>query len=202
MLTVDPPSYEFHEPKFWGSRRICCSLEASELVVEVEGKPPVRVLYQDITVVHLSSRAHGRNEAVMDVRDFRCQVIARRRSVEITNRSDRGVGRRYVYENQAFNTFVRELHRRLLPFQERVQFRAGHSLYFWLAVGAGALTAILAPFRLASYDGHLAVGIGIYLSAVTGLIVAAYRLRPSSYAPTRIPEGLLPAGEDRRGFMA
>lgn len=202
MVTVAMPIYEFHQPGFWGSRLVRCCLEDAELIVDVEGKRPLRILYQDITAVHLSSRAHGRNEAVMQVRDFRCRVTARRQVVEITNRSDRGVGRSYQYENHAFNNFVHELHRRLLPFQERVQFRSGHNLYFWLAVAAGALTAILAPFRLASYEDHLAFGIATYLSAVTGIFVAACRLRPRSYPPTKIPEKLLPAGEDHRGLMA
>jgi hypothetical protein len=138
----------------------------------------------------------------MQVRDFRCQVTARRQVVEITNRSDRGVGHPYVYENHAFNRFVRELHRRLLPFQERIQFRSGHDLYFELAGAAGALTAILGPFGLASYEDHLAFGIATYLSAVTGLFVAASRLRPRRYPPTKIPEKLLPAGENHRGLMA
>jgi hypothetical protein len=37
---------------------------------------------------------------------------------------------------------------------------------------------------------------------VTGIFVAACRLRPRSYPPTKIPEKLLPAGEDHRGLMA
>jgi len=202
MVTVAMPIYEFHQPGFWGSRLVRCCLEDAELIVDVEGKRPLRVPYQDITAVHLSSRAHGRNEAVMQVRDFRCRVTARRQVVEITNRSDRGVGRSYLYENHAFNSFVHELHRRLLPFQKRVQFRSGHNLYFWLVVAVGVLTAFLAPFRLASYGDHLALGIATYLSAVMGLLVAASRLRPRSYPPTQIPEKLLPAGENHGGLIA
>ena len=202
MVTVDTPIYEFHQHGFWGSRLVRCGLEDGELTVEVEGKRTLRVPYQDISAVHLSSRAHGRNEAVMQVRDFRCRVTARRQVVEITNRSDRGVGHSYEYENHAFNNFVQELHRRLLPFQERVQFRSGHYLYFGLVVAAGAMTAILAPFRLASYADHLAFGIATYLSAVTGLFVAGCRLRPRSYEPMKIPEKLLPSGENHRGIMA
>lgn len=201
-MTVDAPIYEFHQPGFWGSRLVGCRLEADALLVNIEGKRPLRVPYQNITAVHLSSRAHGRNAAVMQARDFRCRVTARRQVVEITNRSDRGVGRPHLYENQEFNSFVHELHRRLLPFQERVRFRSGHHLYFGLAVTAGALTAILAPFRLVSYENHLAFGIATYLSAVTGLLVAAWRLRLRSYSPTTIPEKLLPAAENHRGFMA
>ena len=201
MVTVNPPIYESHQPGFWGSRLVRCWLEDGELIVDVEGKRPLRVPYQDITAVHLSSRAHGRNEAVMQVRDFRCRVTARRQVIEITNRSDRGVGHPYQYENHAFNSFVRELHRRLLPFQERVQFRSGHDRYFGLAVAAGALMAILAPFRLVAYDDHLALGVATYLTAVTGLFAAACRLRPRRYTPTQIPEKLLPAGEKHRGLI-
>jgi hypothetical protein len=202
MVTDNAPVYEFHQPGFWGSRLVRCQLEDGELTVEVEGKRPLGVPYQDITGVHLSSRAHGRNEAVMQVRDFRCRVTASRQVVEMTNRSDRGVGHPYLYQNHAFNSFVHELHRRLLPCQERVHFRAGRERYFWLAVAAGALTAVLAPSRLASCGDHLALGIAAYLSAVTGLFVAACRLRPRSYAPTKIPEELLPAGENHQGVMA
>jgi len=202
MVTVDMPTYEFHQPGFLGSRLVRCRLEDGELIVEVEGKQPRSVPYQDIRAVHLSSRAHGRNEAVMQVRDFRCRVTASRQVAEITNRSDRGVGHPYQYENQAFNSFVRELHRRLLPFQKRVQFRSGHDVYFWLVVAVGVLTAVLAPFRLASYGDHLALGIATYLSAVIGLLVAASRLRPRSYPPTQIPEWLLPAGENHGGLIA
>jgi hypothetical protein len=75
-------------------------------------------------------------------------------------------------------------------------------MYFGITVAAGALTAILAPFRLASYADHLAFGIATYLSAVIGLFVAASRLRPRRYEPMKIPEKLLPAGEDYRGVMA
>lgn len=107
-----------------------------------------------------------------------------------------------MYENRAFGSFVRELHHRLLPFQERVQFRSGNAWYFWLALGAGALTAVVAPFRLASYEDHLALGLATYLSAVIGLLVAASRLRPRSYRPTDIPEKLLPTGEDHSGLIA
>jgi hypothetical protein len=202
MVIVDAPIYEFHQPGFLGSRLVRCRLEDGELIVDVEGSGQLRVPYQDITAVHLSSRSHGRNEAVMQIRDFRCRVTAGRQVVEITNRSDRGVGHPFLYENHAFNSFVRELHRRLLPFQERVQFRSGHDLYFGLAVAAGALAAILGPFGLVSYEDHLAFGIATYLSAVAGLFVAASRLRPRSYPPTKIPENLLPAGENHRGLMA
>jgi hypothetical protein len=201
-VTVDAPIYEFHQPGFWGSRRVRCSLGEGELIVDVEGKQPLHIPYEDVTAVHLSSRAHGRNEAVMQARDFRCRVTARGQAVEITNRSDPGVGRRYRYANQAFGSFVHELHRRLSPFHERIQFRSGHGLYFWLTVGAGVLTAILGPFRLASYGDHLGFGIAVYLSAVIGLLVAAGRLRPRSYSPKDIPDKLLPAGEDQRGLIA
>jgi hypothetical protein len=202
MVTVDAPIYEFHQPGFWGSRLVRCRLEDGELIVDVKGSGQLTVPYQDITDVHLSSRSHGRNEAAMQTRDFRCRVTARRQVFEITNRSDRGVGHPYQYENHAFNSFVHELHRRLLPFQERVQFRSGHDLYFWLAGAACVLTAILAPFRLASYEDHLAFGIATYLSAVMGLLVATSRLRPRSYPPTKIPEELLPTGGNHRGLIA
>jgi hypothetical protein len=201
MVTVDVPIYEFHQPGFVGSRLVRCLLEDGELIVEVEGKRPLKVPYQDITAVHLSSRAHGRNQAVMQVRDFRCRVTARRQVVEITNRSDHGIGRSYRYENQVFNAFVREFHRRLLPFQELVQFRSGHNLCFRLVMAVGGLAAIIAPFRLASYEDHVALGIATYLSAVIGLFVAASRLRPRNYQPAKIPEGLLPAGEDYGGIL-
>jgi hypothetical protein len=202
IVTAETPSYEFHQPGFWGSRLVRCRLEDGELIVEVEGKPPLSIPYHDVTAVQLSSRAHGRNEALMQVRDFRCRVTAGRQVVEITNRSDRGVGHRYRYENRAFRSFVNELHRRLLPFQDRVRFHSGHKLYFGLVAGLGTLAAILAPFRLASYEDHLAFGIATYLAAVTGLWVAASQLRPRSYSPTKIPEGLLPAGESHPGFIA
>lgn len=201
-IVTDAPIYEFHQPRFWGSRLVRCSLEDSGLIMDIEGKRTLRVPYQDITSVHLSSRAHGRNEAVMEVCDFRCMVTARRQVVEITNRSDHGVGHRYLYKNQTFNIFVREFHRRLLPFRECVKFRSGHYWYFVLALATGALTAIVGPFRLTSYQDHLAFGITIYLSAVIGCFVAAYRLRPRSYQPTDIPENLLPSGEDHKGLMA
>jgi hypothetical protein len=199
---IDAPTYEFQQPGFWGSRRVRCVLGEGELRVDVEGKPPLHVPYQDVTTLHLSSRAHGRNEAVLSARDFRCRVITRGQGVEITNRSDPGVGRRYQYANQAFRSFVQELHRRLAPFHEHIQFRTGHRLTFWLTVAAVALTAVLGPFRLASYDDHLGFGIAVYLSAVIGLVVAARRLRPRSYAPTSIPEGLLPAADDHSGVLA
>jgi hypothetical protein len=202
MVTVDAPTYEFHQPKLWGSLVVRCTLDDGALIVVVDGNPSPRFSYQDITAVHLSSRAHGRNEAVMQVRDFRCRVTARGQVVEITNCSDRGVGHRFQYQNQAFSSFVRELHQRLLPFQKSVQFRSGHAWYFRLAAAAGALTAVIAPFRLASYEDHLAFGIATYLSAVIGLWVTAARLRPRNYPPKDIPATLLPAGEDRGGVVA
>jgi hypothetical protein len=201
-VTLDAPTYEFHQPKLWGSQPVRCTLDDGSLTVEVDGKPSLKIPYQEITAVHLSSRAHGRNEAVMQARDFRCRVSARGQDVEITNRSDRGVGHRYQYQNQAFNGFVRELHRRLLPLGDRIQFRSGHKLYFGLVTALGALTAIVAPFRLASYEDHLAFGIATYLSALIGLLVAAGRLRPRSYTPKDIPDKLLPSGEDHRGLVA
>jgi hypothetical protein len=201
-VTVVAPAYEFHRAGFLGSRRVRCSLEDGELIVDVEGERPLSVPYRDITAVQLSSRAHGRDESVMQVRDFRCRVTAGRQVVEITNRSDRGVGHRYQYQNRAFSSFVRELHHRLLPFQKGIRFRSGHSLYFGLAVAFVALTAVIAPFRLASCEEHLVWGIATYLSALTGLLVAIGRLRPRSYPPADIPEKLLPAGEDHRGLMA
>jgi hypothetical protein len=202
MVTVNAPIYEFHQPGFLGSRLVRCRLEGGELTVEVKGKQPLRVPYQDITAVYLSSRAHGRNEVMMQIRDFRCRVTAHRQVVEITNRSKRGVGYPYHYENHAFNSFVHELHSRLLPFKERVKFRSGHKLYFRLTVATSAMAAIVLPFRLHTYEGHLALGIAIYLSVVTGLSMTASRLRPRSYLPTEIPENLLPSGKDHRGFLA
>jgi hypothetical protein len=202
MVTVDATTYEFQQPKLLGSRLIRCTLDDAALIMEVEGGRSLRLPYQDITAVHLSGRAHGRNEAVMQVRDFCCRVTAHRQVVEITNRSDRGVGHRYVYENQAFNRFVRELHRRLLPFQDGVRFRSGHRLYFYLVAALAALTVVVGPFRLASYPEHLGLGIATYLSAVIGLFVAAARLRPRGYPPTNIPETLLPANQDHKGLMA
>jgi hypothetical protein len=202
METVGAPMYEFHQPKFVGSRLVRCRLEERELAFEVEGELPLRIPYQDITAVHLSGQAHGRNEALLTVREFRCRVMAGQQEVVIPNRSDRGVGHRYRYENQAFRSFVHELHCRLLPFREKVQFRSGHNLYFRLTVAASALAAIVIPFRLHTYEGHMALGVAIYLSAVAGLSMAASRLRPRSYSPTEIPENLLPEGKDRRGFLA
>lgn len=201
-MTLDAPVYEFHQPKLWGSRLVRCTLDDGNVIVTVEGKQPLRLPYQEITAVNLSSRAHGRNEAVMQVRDFRCRVTARRQSVEITNRSDRGVGHRLQYQNQAFNAFVRELHRRLVPFEDQIHFRSGHNLFFGLVVALAALTAIIAPFRLASYEGHLGFGIATYLSAVLGLFVAASRLRPRTYPPSNLPEKLLPADQDFGGLVA
>lgn len=201
-MTLDAPTYEFHQPKLWGSRRVRCTLDDVSLTVDVDGKQPSKIPYQEITAVHLSSRAHGRNEAVMQARDFRCGVTARGQGAEITNRSDRGVGHRYQYQNQAFCGFVRELHRRLLPFGDRIQFRSGHNLYFGLVMALGALTAIVAPFRLASYEDHLVLGVATYLSALIGLFLAANRLRPRSYTPTDISDKLLPAGKDHSGLVA
>jgi hypothetical protein len=201
-VTLDAPVYEFHRPRLWGSRLVRCALDDGNVTVEVEGKQPLRIPYQEITAVHLSARSHGRNEAAMQVRDFRCRVTAGRQSVEITNRSDRGVGHRFQYQNQAFNAFVRELHRRLLPHGNPIQFRSGHSLSFGLVVALGALTAIIAPFRLVSYEGHLALGIATYSSAVLGLLVAARRLRPRSYPPANIPDKLLPKDQDSSGLWA
>jgi hypothetical protein len=194
-------AYEFHQPGFLRGRRVRCSLGESELTIEWEGKPPVRIAYQALTAVRLSSRAHGRNEAAMRVRDFRCQVSAPGQVVEITNRSDPGVGRAFRYANHAFGGFVRELHHRLGPFQARIRFRSGDDRSFRLAVGAGMLVAVLGPFRLASYP-DLAFGVAIYLSALAGLFLAARRLRPRGYSPTNLPDHLLPAGEDERGFLA
>lgn len=167
-LPIAAPIYEFHQPKLWGSRLVRCMLDDGSMAVEVEGKQPVEIPYQEITAIHLSSRAHGRNEAVMQVRDFRCRVTARGQSVEITNRSDRGVGHRFQYQNQAFNAFVRELHRRLLPFGNHILFRSGHNLSFGLVLALGALTAIIAPFRLASRQGAPALVDSLFSSIIRG----------------------------------
>jgi hypothetical protein len=201
-VTANAPTYEFRQAGFIGSCLVRCRLEDDDLTVEIEGKPPVRVPCRDIVAVHLSRRAHGRNEAVLTARDFRCRVTARRQVVEITNRSDPGVGRPYEYQNRAFNSFVHELHCRLLPFQEHVRFRSGHELYYRLVLVAGAAIAILFPFRLASYGQHLGFGIAVCVAAVAGLLVAGRRLRPRTYAPASIPAELLPPGEDHRGILA
>jgi len=202
METAGAPIYEFHEPKFLGSRLLRCSLEENELVLDVEGKPPLRVPYHDITSVHLAGQPHGRNEALLAVREFRCRVTAGQEVVEITNRSDRGVGHRYQYQNEAFRRFVHQLHDRLVPFQERIQFRSGHKLYFRLTVAVSALAAIVLPFRLYTYEGRVVYGLAVYMSVVVGFSIAAARLRPRSYSPTEIPGNLLPAGKDHRGFVA
>jgi hypothetical protein len=202
METAGAPTYEFHEPKFLGSRLLRCSLEENALIVDVEGKPPRRVPFHEITAVHLSGQPHGRNEALLAVRDFRCRVTAGHDKVEITNRSDRGVGHRYQYQNEAFRRFVHQLHDRLLPFQQRIRFCSGHKLYFRLTVAASALAAVVLPFRLHTYEGRMVYGLAIYMSVVVGASMAAARLRPRSYSPTEIPENLLPAGKDHRGFVA
>jgi hypothetical protein len=196
------PTYEFRQAGFIGRRLVCCHLEHGDLTIQLEGKQLVSIPYQDITEVSLSSRAHGRNEAVLQVRDFRCQVTARRQVVEITNRSDPGVGRPYEYQNHSFNSFVYELHRRLEPFQDRVHFRSGRQLYYRLTLAADAVFAVVGPFRLDSYGSHLAFGIAVYLSVVAGLLVAARRLRPRLYAPMSIPAELLPPEKNHRGIMA
>jgi hypothetical protein len=69
-------------------------------------------------------------------------------------------------------------------------------------VALRALTAIIAPFRLVSYEEHLGFGIARYLSAVVGLFVAASQLRPRSYSPTTVPEKLLPTDQDFGGLVA
>ena len=195
-------AYEFRQAGLIGSRLLRCRLEDDALTVETEGKPPVKIRCDDIIDVRLSSRAHGRNGALLEVRDFRCRVSGRRQAVEITNRSDPGVGHSYEYQNRAFDSFVRELHRQLLPFKDRIHFCSGHKLYHRLVQATSAAIAILFPFRLASYGDHAVYGIVLCLSAVMALLVAAHRLRPRSYSPTSIPAELLPPEQDGRGSMA
>jgi len=199
---MDTPTYEFREAGFIGSKLVRCWLEHTDLIIEFDGKRAVRIPYQDITGVHLSNRAHGRNEAMLRVHDFRCRVTALRRVVEITNRSDPGVGLPFKYQNHAFNSFLQELHLRLLPFKDHVQFRSGHRWYYRLALAAAMVTAILGPLNLASYGNRVAYGIAIFLAVIAASLFAACRLRPRYYEPTRIPPELLPADEDHRGVLA
>jgi len=123
--------------------------------------------------------------------------------VEITNCSNPGVGHLYRYENRAFNAFVRELHRRLLPFRSGVKFRTGHALYYWLAVVAAIVCAIYAPGKIDSeYHGLERSSHHIYnWVAAAGFAYAARRLRPRSYPPEDIPKKILPPEKDHRTLM-
>jgi hypothetical protein len=203
MDPIDPTVYEYRTPRFVGSRRVRCSLEEGALVLDVEGKRHLSMAYHDITAVRLLARSHGTNEALGRIREFCCRVIGGGQVVEITNCSNPGVGHLYRYENRAFNAFVRELHRRLLPFRSGVKFRTGHALYYWLAVVAAIVCAIYAPGKIDSeYHGLERSSHHIYnWVAAAGFAYAARRLRPRSYPPEDIPKKILPPEKDHRTLM-
>ena len=203
MDPIDPTVYEYRVPRFVGSRRVRCSLEEGALVLDVEGKRHLSMAYHDITAVRLLARSHGTNEALGRIREFCCRVIGGGQVVEITNCSNPGVGHLYRYENRAFNAFVRELHRRLLPFRSGVKFRTGHALYYWLAVVAAIVCAIYAPGKIDSeYHGLERSSHHIYnWVAAAGFAYAARRLRPRSYPPEDIPKKILPPEKDHRTLM-
>ena len=202
MDPIDPTVYEYRVPRLVGSRRVRCSLEEGALVFDVEGKRHLSMAYHDVTAVRLLARDE-RNEAVARIREFCCRVIAGDQVFEITNCSDPGVGHLYRYENRAFNAFVRELHRRLLPFRTGVKFRTGHALHYWLTVVFGMVAAIYLPGRIHSdYHGlERASQYTKYLVAVAGLHLATRRLRPRGYPPEDIPKELLPPEKDHSGLM-
>jgi len=45
MVTVDAPTYEFHQPKLWGSLVVRCTLDDGALIVVVDGNPSPRFSY-------------------------------------------------------------------------------------------------------------------------------------------------------------
>jgi hypothetical protein len=189
--SADTPTYSMRANAFVPRRTY--KLTDDALTWQDEGKPLDGVFFDQIGEVRLS---YTPTRAV--TRRFRTQVILRAGGmVELFNMSYRGFAD-FEDRSEAYVAFVTELHRRLAARGKDVRYRAGNTVFGYVANLATAaftflgLALVLLLLPIVAVSGLIIVKLVIIAAFIPTLIRYIRRARPMTYAPLAIPPEMMP----------